>query len=209
MPASARNALPGAFLCRLVQGIVQAFPVAAAVTSVFRRLHVNVGKVGRNGGCLSCGGRQRILGRNRRHVPPYCPPPVGVAGQRAQGGGRGLVNFAQQAFGRGWRNGGIAVFCKLPVACIAHVGQRSAQFGIAAKNAQGRKAALVHKALNRAQLVHSVKAGGHLGVALVQQRAPPHGKPVAAAEPVLHFAAVHGHAAHVVRPGHVLGADFL
>ena len=70
-------------------------------------------------------------------------------------------------------------------------------------------AALAQKALNRAQLVHSVKAGGHLGVALVQQRAPPHGKPVAAAEPELHFAAVHGHAGHVERPGHVLGAGFL
>ena len=210
-----KPAHPGrAFLSGIVmQHVVQLFPVAGAKAPLTGGLHVHIGKVGGNGGRLHRPFRPLHRGEGLARVcrcgqpAAHGPQPVPIPGQSAQGRGRGIVQTPQKGRWRLQRRGHALLKGKRPAGRPAHVGQNLAQGIIPAAEVQGRNALLIHKAFKGAQLVHGVQARRHLGMALIQQRAPPHGQCVPGPQPVLRLLALHCQPPQVIGPGRMLRAD--
>ena len=193
-----------------VKNVVQLFPVAGAEAPQTGGVHVQVGKIGGNGGgglLPRCGRQTVFFFPDAGQLASYGPPPVRVAGRGPQGRGAGVVDPPQQALRGLEAQPRLVAFHKEAARHGAEIRQRVAQGGVAAAEPQGREAFLVHEAFQGAQLVDGVEIGRHLGVALVEQGAPPHGRAFPGFELFLQFLAAHTQAAQIIGPGHVFGAD--
>ena len=193
---------------RRAQGVVQALPVTGAEAARRSGLHIHIGKVGDDGA------RGHMRGRQGGQGPAPGPegqahpePPVDIAPGRAQQGGTGLVEAAQPGEAAAVAALGIVVVRELPPRGLAERQQGPAQPVVAAHQTQGREAALVQQVLQGAQLVDLVKQGRHLGMALVEQRTPPHGQLFPGLEMLVQQRPFHGPEARPAGPGGVLAPD--
>ena len=98
-------------------------------------------------------------------------------------------------------------FRLLPSRGLTECQQGPAQAFVPAHQAQGRETAFVQQQFQGAQFVDVVEQGRHLGVALIEQRAPPHGEFFPGLEVLVQQDAVHGRETRAAGPGRVLAPD--
>ena len=193
---------------RRAQGVVQALPVTGAEAARCRGFHVHIGEIGGDGA------RGHMRGRQGGQGPAPGPegqahpePPVEEAPGRAQQGGASLIDAAQPAAVASVTALGIVIVRELPPRGLAERQQGIAQPVVAAHQTQGREAALVQQMLQGAQLVDLVKQGRHLGMALIEQRTPPHGQLFPGLEMLVQQRPLHGPEARPAGPCGVLAPD--
>ena len=186
----------------VLEGVVQAFPVAGTEDAFLSFSDVDIGEIGRDGTCGGGGRRKRSAGPDDA---AHGPEPPGEAGDGAQGSGRPVIDEAQAAL-RLFR-GGLVILREGPAAGFAHGFKGCVAGGSEAVCDEASGAPFLHDHFKGAQAVDVVELRRDLGMALVEKGAPPHGKRAAAAQGVREGAAACPGAACLICPRGVFAAD--